>query len=48
LEAVLQRRAIFKRMRSGPLARLSLTGKLFYVVACIGFMSLYPNRYCRR
>jgi len=35
--------AIFRRMRSGPLARLSLTGKLFYVVACIGFMSLYPN-----
>jgi hypothetical protein len=36
-------RAIFKRIRSGPLARLSLTGKLFYGVACIGFMSLYPN-----
>jgi radical SAM superfamily enzyme YgiQ (UPF0313 family) len=35
--------AIFRRMRSGPLARLSLTGKLFYGVACIGFMSLYPN-----
>jgi len=36
-------KAIFKRMRSGPLARLSLTGKLFYGVACVGFMSLYPN-----
>jgi len=35
--------AIFRRIRSGPLSRFSLTGKLFYVVACIGFMSLYPN-----
>src|SRR3989441_2859442 len=35
-------KAIFKRIR-GPLAWMSLSGKLFYAMACIGFMSLYPN-----
>jgi len=35
-------RAIYKRIR-GPLAWMSLSGKLFYAIACIGFMSLYPN-----
>ena len=35
-------KAIIKRVR-GPLAWMSLSGKLFYAMACIGFMSLYPN-----
>ena len=35
-------KAVFKRVR-GPLAWMSLSGKLFYAIACIGFMSLYPN-----
>ena len=35
-------KAIFKRVR-GPLSWMSLSGKLFYAMACIGFMSLYPN-----
>jgi len=34
--------AIFKRVR-GSLSYLSFAGKLFYFVACVGFMSLYPN-----
>jgi radical SAM superfamily enzyme YgiQ (UPF0313 family) len=36
-------KAIWKRLRSGPLARFSLGGKLFYAIACRGFMSLYPS-----
>jgi radical SAM superfamily enzyme YgiQ (UPF0313 family) len=35
-------RAIFKRVR-GSLGYLPLSGKLFYAIACFGFMSLYPN-----
>jgi radical SAM superfamily enzyme YgiQ (UPF0313 family) len=35
-------RAILKRLR-GSLAYLPLSGKLFYAIACFGFMSLYPN-----
>jgi radical SAM superfamily enzyme YgiQ (UPF0313 family) len=33
---------IFRRIR-GSLSKLPLSGKLFYGMACIGFMSLYPN-----
>ncbi|HBB97935.1 MAG TPA: radical SAM protein [Blastocatellia bacterium] len=35
-------KGILKRIR-GPLSWMSLSGKLFYAMACIGFMSLYPN-----
>jgi radical SAM superfamily enzyme YgiQ (UPF0313 family) len=35
-------RAMLKRLR-GSLAYLPLGGKLFYAIACFGFMSLYPN-----
>jgi len=35
-------KGILKRIR-GPLAWMSLSGKLFYAMACMGFMSLYPN-----
>ena len=35
-------KGILKRIR-GPLAWMSLSGKFFYAMACIGFMSLYPN-----
>src|ERR1051326_7028805 len=35
-------RAIFKRTR-GSLAHLPFSRKLFYAIACFGFMSLYPN-----
>jgi radical SAM superfamily enzyme YgiQ (UPF0313 family) len=35
-------RAIFKRVR-GSLAYLPVSGKVFYAIACFGFMSLYPN-----
>jgi radical SAM superfamily enzyme YgiQ (UPF0313 family) len=35
-------RRIIRRIR-GPLAQLPLGGKIFYAIACIGFMSLYPN-----
>lgn len=35
-------RAILNRAR-GSLGYLSLRGKLFYAIACFGFMSLYPN-----
>jgi radical SAM superfamily enzyme YgiQ (UPF0313 family) len=35
-------RGIFRRIR-GPLNYLSLSGKVFYSIACVGFMSLYPN-----
>ena len=35
-------KGILKRVR-GPLSWMSLSGKLFYAIACIGFMSLYPN-----
>lgn len=33
---------ILKRLR-GPLAKFAPSGKLFYAIACVGFMSLYPN-----
>jgi hypothetical protein len=35
-------RAVLKRLR-GSLSYLPLGGKLFYAIACFGFMSLYPN-----
>jgi len=35
-------KAIIKRVR-GPLSWMPLSGKRFYGMACIGFMSLYPN-----
>jgi len=35
-------KGIVTRIR-GPLAWMSLSGKFFYAMACIGFMSLYPN-----
>jgi len=35
-------KGILKRIR-GPLSWMSLSGKFFYAMACIGFMSLYPN-----
>ncbi|MFN2578465.1 MAG: radical SAM protein [Pyrinomonadaceae bacterium] len=35
-------KAILRRVR-GPLAWMSLSGKIFYGMACMGFMSLYPN-----
>ena len=33
---------ILTRIR-GPLRKFNLSGKIFYAIACIGFMSLYPN-----
>jgi radical SAM superfamily enzyme YgiQ (UPF0313 family) len=36
-------KAIIKRMRSGALGDLPLTGKLCYTVACLAFHSLYPG-----
>jgi radical SAM superfamily enzyme YgiQ (UPF0313 family) len=35
--------AIIARTRTGALSRLSFTGKLAYIVSCIGFWSLYPD-----
>ena len=35
-------KGILKRIR-GPLAWMSLSSKFFYAMACVGFMSLYPN-----
>lgn len=36
-------RAIIGRTRTGPLATLSVTGKIMYAIACFVFVSLYPN-----